>query len=80
MGETVALNRKLYNDVTRLGARSAWVETRGGTGVFDLPPCPPQALPVLEILPVQMMTLALAELRHMTPGSFTLTSKVTSTE
>jgi glutamine---fructose-6-phosphate transaminase (isomerizing) len=79
-GKTVSLNHKLYNEITRLGARAALVEPNGGTGVFDLPSCPPQALPVLEILPVQMMTLALAELRHMLPGSFTLASKITVTE
>ncbi len=79
-GETVSLNRKLYNDITRLGGRAALVDTGGGAGVFGLPPCPPQALPVLEILPVQMITLALGELRHMEAGSFTLNSKVTATE
>jgi glucosamine--fructose-6-phosphate aminotransferase (isomerizing) len=79
-GETVSLNRNLYQDITRLGGRAALLDTRAGAGVFDLPPCPPQALPVLEILPVQMMTLALARLRHMTPGSFTVASKVTATE
>ena len=79
-GETSALNRRLYDEVTRLGGRAAFVEANGGTGVFDLPLCSPQALPVLEILPVQMMTLALAELRHLTAGSFTLASKVTTTE
>jgi glucosamine--fructose-6-phosphate aminotransferase (isomerizing) len=79
-GDTVLLNRKLYHDITRLGARAALAEPNGGKGVFDLPLCPPQALPVLEILPVQMMSLALAELRHMLPGSFTLASKITVTE
>jgi glucosamine--fructose-6-phosphate aminotransferase (isomerizing) len=79
-GETVSLNRRLYQEITRLGGRAALVDTNGGMGLFDLPSCAPQVLPVLEILPVQMMTLALAELRHMTAGSFTLASKVTATE
>jgi glutamine---fructose-6-phosphate transaminase (isomerizing) len=80
LGETVALNRRLVQDILRLGGRAALVDSNGGTGVFDLPPCAPQALPVLEILPVQMLTLALAELRHITPGSFTMASKVTAIE
>jgi glutamine---fructose-6-phosphate transaminase (isomerizing) len=79
-GETVALNRRLYNDILRLGGRAAWVEPNGGTGVFDLPSSSSQALPVLEVLPVQMLTLALGELRHITPGSFSVASKVTDTE
>lgn len=79
-GETVALNRKLYNDINRLSGRAAFVDHTGGMGVFDLPACQPPALPVLEILPVQMMTLALGNLRHVSVGSFTLASKVTATE
>jgi hypothetical protein len=35
---------------------------------------------VLEILPVQMMTLALAGLRNLSAGSFSLATKVTTTE
>lgn len=79
-GETVALNRKLYSDVAGAGGRAALVEAGAGSGAFGLPPCPEAALPILEILPVQMMTLALAELRHLTAGSFSLASKVTTTE
>jgi glucosamine--fructose-6-phosphate aminotransferase (isomerizing) len=79
-GETASLNQKLYNEITRLGARTALVETNGGRRVFDLPNCPPQALPVLEILPVQMMSLALAELRNIPPGTFKFASKVTAVE
>jgi glucosamine--fructose-6-phosphate aminotransferase (isomerizing) len=78
--ETVALNRKLYSDVAGVGGRAALVEAGAGAGAFGLPLCPEAALPILEILPVQMMTLALAELRHLTAGSFSLASKVTTTE
>ena len=79
-GETAALNRKFYDEIKHLGARASLVDTNDGRHVFDLPSCSPQALPVLEILPVQMMTLALAELRNMPPGNFTLSSKITAVE
>jgi glutamine---fructose-6-phosphate transaminase (isomerizing) len=79
-GETMALNRKLSRDVANAGGRVALVEAGVGSGVFALPPCPEAALPILEILPVQMMTLALADLRHLVAGSFSLASKVTTTE
>ena len=81
-GETVHLNRKLYSDVVAAGGRTCLVAPvpSGQPAVFALPPCPDPALPILEILPVQMMTLALAELRNLQAGSFSLASKVTTVE
>jgi glutamine---fructose-6-phosphate transaminase (isomerizing) len=79
-GETMALNRKLYRDVASAGGRVALAEAGAGTGAFSLPLCPEATLPILEILPVQMMTLALADLRHLVAGSFSLATKVTTTE
>ncbi len=48
--------------------------------MFSLPACPDPALQIMEILPVQMMTLALADLRNLQAGSFNLASKVTTIE
>jgi glucosamine--fructose-6-phosphate aminotransferase (isomerizing) len=79
-GETVHLNHRLYSDVIAAGGRAALVAPGGQPAVFASPPCPDPALPVLEILPVQMMTLALAELRNLQAGSFSLGSKVTTIE
>ena len=81
-GDTVRLNRKLYSDVVTAGGRTAMVAPGplGQPAVFALPPCPDPALPILEILPVQMMTLALAELRNLQAGSFSLATKVTTIE
>jgi hypothetical protein len=41
---------------------------------------PDSILPVMEILPVQMITLALAARDGREPGCFVLASKVTTTE
>ncbi|MGD0005302.1 MAG: SIS domain-containing protein [Anaerolineaceae bacterium] len=82
-GETIHLNRRLYSDVIAAGGRAALVLPGGQPPVFALPSCPDPvlpALPVLEILPVQMMTLALAELRNLQAGSFSLGTKVTTIE
>ncbi len=78
-GQTFALNRKLADDIIKANGRAGLVQ-RGGKGVFSLPACSDPALPILEMLPVQMMTLALAELHHHPAGSFSLGSKVTITE
>lgn len=79
-GETVRLNTNLSEDIARAGGRTALVGVGSSADGFTLSPCPDQALPIMEILPVQMMTLALARLRHITAGSFTLGSKITTTE
>jgi glutamine---fructose-6-phosphate transaminase (isomerizing) len=81
-GETVRLNHKLYSDVVAAGGRTVLVapDPLGQPGVFTLPSCPEPALQIMEILPVQMMTLALAELRNLQAGSFSLATKVTTTE
>jgi glucosamine--fructose-6-phosphate aminotransferase (isomerizing) len=81
-GETVRLNYKLYSDVVAASGRTVLVgfDSSGQPGVFTLPPCPDAALQVMEILPVQMMTLALADLRNLQAGSFSLATKVTTIE
>ncbi len=77
---TAALNRRLAEDVQRVGGRAAVVEEGTATEVFTLPPVPPVALPLLEILPAQMISLALARLRGHEAGTFTHAHKVTEEE
>jgi glucosamine--fructose-6-phosphate aminotransferase (isomerizing) len=45
-----------------------------------IPACDAELLPILEILPVEMMTLALAGLAGREAGKFEHASKVTETE
>ncbi len=78
-GPTTALNLALAADVTAAGGRALLVG-RSGTGWMSLPDSPALALPVLEILPVQMVTLALATARGHAPGVFQLGTKVTAVE
>lgn len=80
--DVIDLNRKLLRDVQSSGGRSVLIESNDQIEVnaFTLPVCPPSALPVLEILPVQMISLALAEIHHFSPGVFMLASKITSVE
>lgn len=78
-GPTAALNIALAADVTAAGGRALLVR-RGGKDWLSLPEAPALALPVLEILPVQMTTLALATARGHAPGVFHLGTKVTAVE
>ena len=80
VGETVPLNHKLASDISSAGGRTELVAINTKSNGFALPVCPDPALPIMEILPVQMMSLALAELRNITAGSFNLGSKITTTE
>jgi glutamine---fructose-6-phosphate transaminase (isomerizing) len=77
---TTGLNRKLLRDIQLADGWAALVETSAVYGPFSLPQVPDSALPILEILPVEMMTLALADLRGLEAGKFFLGAKVTSIE
>ena len=73
------LNRKLAADITAAGGRAAMVSPLAD-GALRIPRVSGRMLPLLEILPVQMMTLALAAAKGKEPGTFTRATKVTEVE
>lgn len=78
--KTRQLNRSLLHD---LRARNCLCEELGneaGFAPFRLPESDPMLQPILEILPVEMITLALAALAGREAGYFEHGSKVTETE
>jgi glutamine---fructose-6-phosphate transaminase (isomerizing) len=75
-----ALNERLAKDVLDQGARAELVGDDAATEVFRLRAAPACVRPVLEILPVQMMTLALGAQAGREPGRFERASKVTTSE
>jgi len=77
---TRELNRNLVADIQEQGGKSALVEPSQDRQVFHLPPVPPVGQPILEILPAQALSLALAIRQSHVPGQFTHGSKVTSKE
>lgn len=77
---TEALNRTLANDVDQAGGRSALVSTQAELAAFRISPLPDSVRPIAEILPVQMLSLALAASRGIEAGKFSLATKVTSVE
>lgn len=79
-GPSAALNRRLYEEVLAEGAPAGLVSASAPEAVFRLPPAGERARPLLEILPVQMLTLALASLRGHEAGKFSRLTKVTTTE
>jgi glucosamine--fructose-6-phosphate aminotransferase (isomerizing) len=80
IGPGVELNRKLAEDIIAAGGKSAQVGASENRAVFSLPQVAWPGLPLLEILPVQMVSLALADLSGKEAGLFSHSSKVTETE
>ncbi|HEY2013145.1 MAG TPA: SIS domain-containing protein [Bryobacteraceae bacterium] len=77
---TAGLNRRLAADIVAEGARAALAGEDAEPGLFRLPRVPASVRPIVEILPVEMMTLALAELSGREAGKFERATKVTETE
>ncbi|UWZ84218.1 SIS domain-containing protein [Occallatibacter riparius] len=77
---TRALNEQLLKDVRGTGARAALFAQDAELAACRLQDVPSALMPIAEILPAQMMTLALAALRGREPGKFERVSKITATE
>lgn len=75
-----ALNRRLVHDVNSLDGRAILVSDQQTGGLFSVREVHPRLQPVLEILPAQMISLALAAREHHQAGNFSRASKITSTE
>lgn len=73
------LNRGLVRDVRETGARAVLCGV-SGEGAFALPAVPDGVRPILELLPPQLMSLALAYLGGREPGRFERITKVTTVE
>ena len=76
---TRGLNERIVADVRAAGGRAALVSEDAEAPAWRLPFTEPLR-PLLELLPVEMMTLALAALDGREAGRFTIAGKVTSTE
>jgi len=78
--KTKKLNRGFKDDIREQGGQAELVGDESSLPPFHLPNDVPGIMPVLEILPVQMMTLALAALGGREPGRFERTAKITVKE
>lgn len=78
--KTRDLNLRLLTDIQQGGGRAELVGETAARECFLLKEHASGIRPILEILPVQMMTLALAALAGREPGKFELATKITTTE
>ena len=77
---TRALNSRLDADIRENGGRAELLGANAEFTALRIPEAPESVLPILEILPVEMITLALAAQTGREAGRFTLGSKVTTSE
>lgn len=78
--ETIApLHRRLADDIVRGGGRAVLIGSKtAGPEVFRLAAVPRAVQPILEILPVQMISIALAARDGFEAGRFERASKITN--
>jgi glucosamine--fructose-6-phosphate aminotransferase (isomerizing) len=77
---TQALNRQLAADLLARGQPCLEIGGEAPSAALRLPDCEPMLRPLVEILPVQVMSLALAALAGHEAGRFIHASKITDTE
>jgi len=77
--KTRDLNLRLLTDIKQQGGRAELIGEKASLECFRLTEGG-GIRPILEVLPVQMITLALAALAGREPGKFELATKVTTTE
>jgi glucosamine--fructose-6-phosphate aminotransferase (isomerizing) len=78
--KTANLNKKLHADIRQHGGRSEMIGNDAFLPAFRLPATRNSIRPIVEMLPVQLSTLALAAQRGREPGRFQLATKVTTAE
>jgi|SRR5208283_168980 len=77
---TRALNERLCMEIRQQGAKAFLCTPDSEFEPARIPDLPGSVRPILEILPVQMITLALAALAGREAGRFEKAAKITSTE
>lgn len=75
-------NLRLARDIERYGGRSYWAcsERAAPFRLLEIPAIQGPAVAALEILPLQLLSVALAEQKGLEPGAFRHLQKVTSVE
>ncbi len=77
---TKTLNTRLLEDIRRKGGRAELLGTDARLLSLRIAAVPDSVLPILEILPLEVITLALAARTGIEAGRFSLASKVTTIE
>lgn len=81
-GQTAALNRDLARDILSYGGKVIWLDSSTDVEIPThlLPRTSDLTRPLVEILPMQVLTIVMAKRKNHDPGIFRHVSKVTSKE
>ena len=81
-GQSRSMNRTLAEDIHSYGGRVIWVDSAADVEfpTLLLPGTSELALPLVEILPMQLLTLVMAKRKGVNAGQFRYVSKVTAKE
>ena len=79
-GITRELNAKLVQNIKNVGGRSELIAINEGQHIYHLPTVPDICLPIMEILPAQLTSVALALRNNHEPGQFERATKTTIVE
>lgn len=74
------LNRNFHDELSAQGTRSYLIDRRNPSAALRLPNIDDTHLPLVEILPLQMISLALAALAGLEAGHFHRATKITEVE
>lgn len=77
---TRALQAQLVKDIRQAGGMTGWIAEDAAARAWNIPKAPAGLRPMFEILPVQMMTQALAAETGIEAGRFRRITKITTTE
>jgi glucosamine--fructose-6-phosphate aminotransferase (isomerizing) len=77
---TLELNERLVSDIREAGTQSVLIGSNSNMSACLIPGSPTPARPIVEILPIQMVTLALAALQGREAGNRQRATKVTVVE
>ena len=80
LGPSRRLNANLVVDIRKAGGRAELIEMGASDRIYSLPFVADACLPIVEILPIQLISIALAVLKNYAPGQFERGSKVTEIE
>lgn len=78
--ETRELNLRLLNELRGYGVHAFWVGAEKNEWQIELPDVPRIGLPLMEILPMQLLTIHLARQIDVEPGHFFRSGKITLSE
>jgi glucosamine--fructose-6-phosphate aminotransferase (isomerizing) len=81
-GHTSALNRELAREIISYGGKAIWLDSAPDPEIPTVlfPGTTDRVRPLVEMLPMQMLTLAMANRKRLEAGAFRHVSKITDRE